>query len=33
MSDIYSDSLYVQIKSPYKKRFPPPLIKTSSQLQ
>jgi len=26
MSDIYSDSVYVQIKSPCKKRFPSPLI-------
>jgi len=25
MSDIYSDSIYVQIKSPCKKRFPSPL--------
>ena len=24
MSDIYSDSVYVQIKSPCKKRFPSP---------
>jgi len=26
MSDIYSDSVYVQIKSPCKKRFPSPLM-------
>jgi len=26
MSDIYSDSAYVQIKSPCEKRFPSPLI-------
>jgi len=25
MSDIYSDSVYIQIKSPCKKRFPSPL--------
>jgi len=32
MSDIYSDSVYVQIKSPCKKRFPSPLMITSLQV-
>ena len=31
MSDIYSDSVYVQIKSPCKKRFPSPLTLTSME--
>jgi len=31
MSDIYSDSVYVQIKSPCKKRFPSPLKHSQSR--